>query len=67
MLSSPDVAIRFDCQSPPGNGEPWFAYKLTVNGWPVPSPDCANSIPNETDVTSYSWPPVKVFISKARQ
>jgi hypothetical protein len=39
MLSDPEVAIRFDCQSPPGNAEPWFAYKLTVSGWPVPLPD----------------------------
>src|SRR3954451_5032279 len=36
-------------------------------GWPLPLPDRAISMANETDVTSYSWPPVKVFMSKARQ
>jgi hypothetical protein len=44
-----------------------LAYKLTVMGWPVPVPDRAISTPKETEVTSYSWPPVKVFMLKARQ
>src|SRR5437870_4572170 len=61
------VAIRFDCQSPPGNAEPWLAYRLTVTGCPWPVPEIACSIPKSTDVTSYSRPPVNVFMLKARK
>jgi hypothetical protein len=52
ILIGPDVAIRFDGQSPPGNAEPWLAYRFTVTGCPVPSLEVACSIPNSTDVIS---------------
>jgi hypothetical protein len=52
---------------PLGNGAPVSTYRLTVNGCPVPVPLVADSIPKETDVTSYSRPPVNSFMLNARQ
>src|SRR5437762_8787744 len=42
------LAIRFDCQSPPGNAAPWFAYRLTVAVWvpPIGSQACGVRTPS---------------------